>query len=462
MSYRQPGVKAIQEKNTSFVGTSAGYLPVAVVGSGRATLRRVYKVVKTADAYSAIKDSDGDYVKISSIIRIGNTINSTDYNITGHTSDYSKSTQTIDAKTVDVVLWEGGAGDATPATNSTFYVEIEETPADKHYELKIMSSKSQITAEYGPNVDDTGAINNIALAAEIVLQNTGMVYVRKAKKAGTDITALELQTAVDDLKGNSDVYRIICADAPKAALNNVILGHVRLMSDPEEQRERVSMFATEHSSASFSDVLTNVGGYAEALNEYRVAVVYPDKAKITLDDGNKYTVGGQFITAAIASLKASLKPEEALTGKQITNFEELVGISMTRTEKNLLAGKGVMLLTQEKASFPIEIRHGLSTDMSSIQMREMSITELADYMSRLIRPALKNYVGQNINASLLTRMDGSVTSVLNAALRAGHINAGSKVIEVVQLADSPDSVAVKVRIFVPYPCNYIDVTIAYD
>lgn len=463
MSYREPGVQITQQKNTSFAGAIGSFMPTCIVAPGFATLTKTFQVVRGSGTFDAVVDGGGDYVTIDSVTKIGNTRSTEDYNIDDHLTDYTVGTETIDGESVDVITWSETVGAVTPSEGSAYYVTAVVVPSESHYELKTMTSIEGVIEEYGPDVDGSGNINPISLAAQIALENAGLVFTLKVEKAGVSVTPMEYQTALEKIKTNSDTYRIIPVGMTDASIGTSTITHVRLASTPEEGMERVTLLAApDHSSSTAGDVITNVGGYAEGLNEFRAAVPYPDAAKRTLSDGNKYTLSGGYITAALAALKSSLRPEKAYTGEQITNFEELVGVNMTKGEKNLLAAKGVMILNQDRPGFPIEVRHGLSTDMSSIQMREISVTELADFVAKAVRPALRNYIGQNITNRLITMVEGSVNSVLESLIRAGNILPGSSVTEIFQVETSPDTIAVKVRVNVPYPCNYIDVVVAYE
>lgn len=459
--YKEAGVIINQRKNQSYTSGVGSYLPICVIGSGLSTIKKVFKVVKDSEAYSVIRDDSGNIVSFSSIIRIGNTEKATDYNVGTHMSDYSRSSQSINGVLVDVVLWGTDEGDLEPTIGNTFYAEVEVVPPTSHYDLKIMTSKKQVEDEYGLDVN-SGTINNITLGALIALENTSMVYTLKVAKAGSTVTAAELQVGLDKLRGEKDAYRIMIADVSADDLNLAVVNHVRTMSDPTEGSERVTLLAKAQSASTASEVASLVGGYAAAIKDFRVAVVYPDRAKRKLSDGVEYLLTGQFVAIALASMKAAGRPEQAYTEKQILNFTELVGVKMTRAEKNLVAEQGVMILEQNRRGDPITVRHGISTDMSSIQMRELSVTELADYVSRVLRPVLSQYKGKNITRSLVTRIEGSVNSTLAELIKNGHILDESRVVSIQQLVESPDSIAIEILIKVPYPCNYITVIVSYD
>jgi hypothetical protein len=461
MSYREPGVIINQQKNVSLTSGVGSYLPICVIGGGALTIRKTFRLVKTVDAFTPIVDANGDYISFASIVRVGNTEKGIDYNTGTHLADYSRAAQEIAGQMVDVIKWATTGSPVVPSVGDTFYAEVEVSPGDAHFEMQIMTSKRQVIEEYGQDVV-AGAINNISLAAQIALENTAMVYVKKVKKVGATPTPQELTLALEEIKGEKEPYRILLAESPSDELNLLIVNHIRQMSDPVEGGERVTILAKQHSSSNSTQVLANVGAYASALNEFRTAVIYPDKAKRTLSDGKVYTLTGQMIAIALASMKASGRPEQSYTAKQIMNFSELVGVKMTRAEKNLLAAKGVMILDQEKANFPVSVRHGVSTNMSNIQEREISVTELADYVVRVLRPVLTQYKGQNITKNLITMIEASVNSTIHDLVKRGHILDGSRIVTINQDPNQRDTIFVEVLVKVPYPCNYINVVVSYE
>jgi len=460
--YRQPGIIITQEKNTTFANNTGSFMPICLVGSGKDTIQKTFKLTKDSNDYSAIIDDDGDYVSIDSVVSVGNSKGSIDYNTVDHSSDYNLETETIDGESIDVLRWSGEVEAVVPDVGNVFYATVVVTPKASHYDLKMFTSKKQVVAEYGEDVDGTGSIDNISLACQIALENSPLVYAVKIDKESASATSDEFNTALAKTEEEKDIYRIVPVDDPSSANNLAVLNHIRILSTPDEAKERIAIVPPIYSSSDSSGIVTDVKAYAEAMSEFRLATVYPDKARRTLSDGEVHLLNGQFLCTALASRKSVLDPEVPYTGKQITNFTKLVGVKMSRYEKNNLASSGVMILNQDKEGFPIEVRHGLSTDMSSLQFKELSITELADFTVKKIRPALKNYIGKNINDALLTQVEGSVSSVLNSLIRKGHILGESRVTELYQVEESPDTIAVAVRVQVPYPCNYIDVVVFYN
>jgi hypothetical protein len=159
-------------------------------------------------------------------------------------------------------------------------------------------------------------------------------------------------------------------------------------------------------------------------------------------------------------MEARLNPQTSRTRSGIVGFDKLGGVKMRRTEMNNVAAKGVTILTQSVAGADIIVRHGISTDMSSVQNREISITDISDVTSKTLRNGCEAYIGKyNITPDVITRINGTINAIF-AKLKEDGVILNGTILELMQDENNPDSLVVKVRVEVPYPCNYIDITVA--
>lgn len=441
MIYNEPGITVLKQTNPKYnTGVATNLIP-AVVGKGFGTLTRTVAIIRSSAAFDIISTD-----VVSSITTVGDLRNTTSYLLT---TDYTLTTPKI--------TWQTGKG---PAVGATYYVTYVYTPSVDHYNAKIMTTKDDVVAEYGPDVDGAGNINNISLAAQIVLETSSSVMILAIAPAGGSIAASDYDLAYTTyLQFLPDVYRVIPVDLA-ADINLKTINHVNAMSAPEEREERVTILGADHASVDFPTLLTNVGGYASALDNERVAVIYPDKATRVLSDGNSYILKAPFICAAIAGWKAAQTIDRSYTKAQLFNFDTLVGISMTRTQKNLLAGKGVMVLEQTAQGAPVIIRHGLTTNMSSLQLREFSITEVGDYVAKYFRAGLSDYIGvYNITSDFITRLKGSANALISQLIKLNVLLDGSRISQLAQDPDQPDRIILQLVGDVPYPCNNIAITL---
>lgn len=443
MSYKEPGVYLWQKNNPKYISGSTPSLIPVIMGSGAT------KFKKSAIITRGNTDSENlPSTTVVEILSIGDLSGA---------SDYIKTTDfTVEN---NIISWvEAGK---SPSEGSSYYVEYVAGPESDQYIPRLVFSLQELRDAYGSEFkyeDDT--LNPIFLGASLAFESgTKMLYVLQVK-GGTPSDYIDSLT--DNVQFIEDAYRIIPMDL-NVEINSALISHVRDMSQPEERKERKTMFGAVHDSLSFAEIKTNVGGYAKNFKEERLNVIYPDVATKRLSDGKVYDLNAPYICAAIAGLEGAQPVERSLTRSVIANFIELKGVNMLRKQKNLLAEDGVMILEQTGgAGTSISIRHGLTTDMSTVQTRENSIIAIKDYCSKYIRQGLEPYIGvENITPDLVVRMRASIETLLSNLKDNNKIIRG-EIIEIFQDQDNPDTIIVEVIIFPPYPCNYVKITLFVD
>ena len=156
-----------------------------------------------------------------------------------------------------------------------------------------------------------------------------------------------------------------------------------------------------------------------------------------------------------------LPPQQGFTNYPITGLTKVVGSNDQYTERqlNVMAAGGTYILVQDTEGAPVVCRHQLSTDTTSIETRELSITKVVDYTAKFLRTGVKNFIGRsNITQPFLDNLSTVVQGLLYFLEENGVIIGGS-INNLVQDANQPDTVLVDVTLDVPYPCNYIRITL---
>ena len=447
MVYREPGIYLQLQNNPRYsLGSSVGLLPV-IMGDGPGVLKKTISIVRSSQSFDLLQME-----QVTRILSIGNFRNSDDY-------ESATDFQLVDGNKIE---WLEGETNKAPATGSVYYVTLEYVPGDEQYEPKLLFTREEVVETYGPDVDENGNINNISLGLQISIENGAIPSVGLQIKTSGAITSANYEDAfTEHLQFLPHAYRIVPMNL-QADINLKVIQHVNAMSSVEERAERIALIAADHNATTAQDIVNDVGGYASGLANKRVSVIYPDRATKMLSDGIVYELGAPFLCAAIAGWKASQAVSRSYTKGQIAGFISLAGPKLTRVQKNQLAAKGVMILEQTDSGSPIEIRHGLTTDMGNIQNRELTITEIGDYVSKYLRDGLKNYIGNfNITSEFITRLKASVNSLINN-LKRDNVIVDAKIEQLLQDEDNPDTVVVRISIQVPYPCNYIDIVLFLD
>ena len=133
----------------------------------------------------------------------------------------------------------------------------------------------------------------------------------------------------------------------------------------------------------------------------------------------------------------------------------------SETQLNKMAEGGTWIMTQDSPSGPVYSRHQMSTDVTSVAKREMSITKALDFTSKFIRKSLKPYIGRyNITPSFLKLVGTVLNGVARYLAREGYIE-DMKVNSIKQDDISPDTIYVEIEVKVLYPVNYIKVILAF-
>jgi hypothetical protein len=192
----------------------------------------------------------------------------------------------------------------------------------------------------------------------------------------------------------------------------------------------------------------------------RLVFVAPDQAKATIG-GLEQIIDGFYVGAALAGKVSSKNPQSPLTNVGITGFTGVVGATdrYSELQMTILDGGGLWVVFQEASGQPIITRHQLTTDMSTIEKRELSILTAVDFTAKFVRQALRNFIGR---FNITTQVQDSVNTVLDGIgkylVEQGAL-ASFEISRLIQSDTQPDQLIVDCVIGVKYPLNEIKVTL---
>lgn len=448
MAYLEPGVYSKTISNRALTGSGGPSLIPLVIGSGALEMRRTEVIVRGTG------DTDTLPVPATAIISVGYTSKKADFTAS---TDY-----TFSDSQATTITWKTSG--AKPSQGESYSVTYTYRVPEEQYLPRLISDVATLEEIYGSDLKEDGEVNNLVLAAKIILESgASEVYVLQVDQASPEsVTATDYQKALDKhAQYMEDVWRIVPADLDDS-INAVIDGHVKSCSSYEERKERCAVYAKgdTDSLSTAQNVIDIIGGAASSKANERISMVYPTKATRTMSDGSIMEVGAQFIAAAYVGLESSMALYQSKTRATSAVFNELRGVQLTRSEKNKLAQCGVMIFEQPAgAGTNIVCRHQLTTNMDSAEYRENSILACKDYVAKYLRGVLDTYIGKsNITADTITKVTGSMNSAISTLIREGYILEGA-LRSLAQDEDNPDTLIIDVQIKVPYPCNYIQLTI---
>jgi hypothetical protein len=212
--------------------------------------------------------------------------------------------------------------------------------------------------------------------------------------------------------------------------------------------------------ANLTEEAAAYGDIGRGYKDRRVICIVPDQCKATLD-GLETILPGYYMAAALAGLKSSKSPSQPLTESTLAGFTGVVGSSDRYSEVQLriIDGGGMWVMYQDADDQPIRVRHQLTTDTTSLLTRESSIVDALDYASKTIRSTYRNFIGRfNITTSLLEALN-----LVNDGIRDFFISNGIfadfSVVEMQQVANTPDEIDLICDITTLKPFNKLRVTL---
>lgn len=209
----------------------------------------------------------------------------------------------------------------------------------------------------------------------------------------------------------------------------------------------------------YSLVADTVSDANNGFKNRRAFSIFPESVKSTVN-GIEVALPGYYACAAIAGMVAGQPPQQPFTNFPITGLTGVVGTEkFSKRQLNIMAGGGTYVLVQDVEGGPVVSRHQLSTDLTSIETRELSITKVVDFVAKFLRIGVRKFIGTTvIDSALLDTLGTTLQGMLSFLIEAGALN-GANINNIVQDENSPDTVLVDITLDVPFPCNYIRITL---
>ena len=192
----------------------------------------------------------------------------------------------------------------------------------------------------------------------------------------------------------------------------------------------------------------------------RFWMTFPDQAAATLD-GLEQLIEGFYMNAAIVGMIAQQPPQQSFTNFPMTGFTRVIGSNDSFSERhlNIMAAGGTYIIIQDGQGAPLTSRMALTTDLTSIETRTDSITKIVDFTAKFMRKGLRNFIGRfNITQSFLDSLGNVIQGLLGFLTESG-ILIGGNLNNIIQDEDAPDTVLVDITLDVPFPANYIRLTL---
>jgi hypothetical protein len=473
--YAPPGVY-IQEDVSPLVGT-VGLPPtlVAVLGpaSGYQTYVEQITLATTPTVRLAKKGIDVDSVAITRV-DTGATVVSGDYTITPTSSPSASQDYYLDLVR---------DADAAVPNSTPVFVAYQYTDPD-YYSPRRFDDYEDVKDVYGQPLnlvtptlgatDYVAVLSPLSLAAKIAFENGAgeLVLVPTTPPASSATTAGQISTArraalvaaYAKIATNHDVNvvvpltdGIITADATGAG--GELSTHVDAAAADGYLRFGVLGFDPAVTTAP--DVLLSTGGFRSK----RVALAYAASGGMSYFNGGSgqtLGLGHQYLAAAYGGRMAALPVQKALTRESLRSFSGVSGTGPSNTQKNAYAAAGVAV-TEVDRRRRIVVRHGLTTDTTSLNTREISVVRARDALVTLLQDGVESagLIGQAITLETPLGIKSVVAGLLEAAKSAGTIVEYTG-LQVRQRSTDPSVIEVRFGYSPAYPINYIAINFSVN
>lgn len=343
-----------------------------------------------------------------------------------------------------------------PAIGDLYYTSYIYTKRD--FTTQFYTKMSAVEKAIGSPIPDNPASLGTYLA---MINGAVLVGVKQvAKEDGSPQASLTTyRDAVEEMEGvlpgfiTPDI--IVPMRGDSTDLYQIIRRSCDKMSSIRYKAERTAIVGT---SAGTNEEA--VMAMAQSLGSTRMRVVYPDMVTITIQDneGNskEYLVDGTFMAAGLTGSVVSPNLDVATpwTGRRLVGFSQLARV-LDPVVANQVAQKGVTVL-EDRPPF-LRVRHGLTTDMSSVLTKLPTIIMIADEVQRQARAVLENFVGIKFLPGVLSQIEGRLSMMLKRMVASQIISAYMGVKASIS-ADDPTVAEVEAYYSPIFPLLYLVLT----
>lgn len=207
------------------------------------------------------------------------------------------------------------------------------------------------------------------------------------------------------------------------------------------------------------ETLAEIAGGVTGFQNRRMVMMQPEQVGTTVG-GMEVLVPGYYLCAGVAGMIGQQNPSQPFTNLPMVGYTRPVGSSDFFSENQMAtaAAGGIYWVIQDVPGGPCVSRHQLTTDVTSLKTRELSILKAIDFVAKLLRTQVKRYIGKNnITIQLLETISLSMQAALASV--SGSVVAEASLDSLTQSETSPDEIVAEVGLIPFYPANRIKITI---
>jgi len=347
-------------------------------------------------------------------------------------------------------------GGKEPNIGQVYYLDF--TRLRTQFGTSVFTNMADVLATYG----EISPQNTLSLGAYLAFSNGARAIAlhQVPLEAGKNtLTEQQVLTALDAIEGDiSDGLSpnvIVPLFPATSSILASISNHVDIQSSIRYRSERRAILGFRAGTQP-----REAQALATATANTRVCLVYPDIGRVAFTDASgvsqNFLVDGSYFAVALACATTSnaVDPATPWTNRAIRGFTAL-GRSLDAVDANQTANAGVTVLKSERGV--ISVRHGLTTNMTSILTKTPTVIQIADEVHLRARDTLNQYIGVKFLPNVVPQIEGKVNAMFKQLVSEQLISTYTG-LSVTQDPNDPTALLVEAFYKPVFPLLYIQFT----
>lgn len=358
-----------------------------------------------------------------------------------------------------------------------------------YYTPQLFTDPSQISATYGAavsarapaNPNDSQVVCPLTLAAQIAMANGSSTILALPTNPADGTIKEQFEAAYAKIQADYRAALIVplfvdaapesggeagdahSADAVLAMIQDINNHCVNAANDGYGRMAFIGVETSYDTTTRAFDQL------ATTIHSKRTILAYPNQLSFYNTRLAQTTViSGYYLAAAMAGRLAGGAVERGLTKVSVTGFNGLppaLAQQQTKAFRDSLSKAGVAVVEQTRAG-SLVIRHGVTTNMSALTTREISLVRVGDVLFELVQTGMDaaGLIGQPIDGDMTTKVKGALAGILERAITDQVIDSYGNLAVRQQVLPTGDPSVIEAQFaYKPaIPLNYITVSFAID
>lgn len=347
-------------------------------------------------------------------------------------------------------------GGKEPTIGQTYYIDF--TRDRSSFNTRTFSNLADVVRTYG----EISLENTLSMGAFLAFSNGATALACKQIQLDTGVVQPsedQMVTALQEIEGEIvpglSPSVIVPLMPASTALLSAISNHCDVQSSLRYRSERRAVLG-----CAVGTQPRDAQALAQATGNSRVCLIYPDIANIRFTDSQgvaqSYFVGGEMIAVAVAMATSNPAIDSATpwTNRSVNGFTDL-GRILDDVDANATANAGITVLKQTPQG--IQVRHGLTTNMTSVLTKTPTVVQIADDVHLRVRNLCNRYIGTKFVPNTISQIEGRVNGLFKQLVRDQIISTYTG-LTVANDPNDPTGLLIDVFYKPVYPLLYIQFT----